>query len=211
MAKIYFDITLPLQLGMITFPGDPPLEISHFSQISQGDQCNLSLLTFGSHTGTHIDAPKHFYDAGLTVDQLPLHHFMGPARVVEISHRDAITAEDLILFHIQKNSILLLKTKNSGLITQPEFCRTFAYLTQDAAEYLADIGIWTFGFDYLSLEPYGSNEFKVHEALLGKGIVIIEGLVLGEVPPGDYQLVALPIKIMGGNGSPVRAVLIKEE
>jgi arylformamidase len=207
--KIY-DISMTLEPGMLVFGGDPPFEVSNPLQIAKGDVCNLSIFSFGSHAGTHVDAPRHFVEKGATVEQLGWEHFMGPARVVEIPGKELITAEDLRAKSLGEEKILLLKTRNSRLIEHREFDPTFSGISLDAAQYLAEAGIRTVGIDYLSLERFGSQEFEVHHALLGKGIVILEGLRLAEVPPGNYHLVALPIKIKGGNGSPVRAILISE-
>jgi arylformamidase len=210
MTKKFLDITLELGPSTVTFPGDPPVQIFHPCQLSKGDPCNLSVLTLSSHAGTHVDPPRHFYEHGLGVDQLPLEHFIGPARVLEIPDKQVITPEELLPFDIKKNEIILLKTRNSLLIKQPVFSRDFAYLSPEAGQYLAEIGILTLGFDYFSCEAYSSQEYEVHHALLGEGIVIIEGLVLTDVPPGSYTLVALPLKIKEGNGSPVRAILIAD-
>lgn len=210
MSKRIFDISLELSPATVTFPGDPPVQISHPCQISKGDPCNLSLLSLGSHAGTHIDAPRHFFENGLSVDQLGLEHFAGPARVLEIPDKQVVTPGDLKPFGIKQGEIILLKTKNSHLIKQPVFCRDFAYLSPEAGRYLAEIGIRTLGFDYFSVEPSESETYEVHDALLGKGIVIMEGLVLTDVPPGHYTLAALPLKIKGADGSPVRAVLIAD-
>jgi arylformamidase len=207
---VFHDITLDFTPEMLIFPGDPQLEIMEHMLKSKGDVVNLSILTFGSHTGTHIDAPKHFVDSGKTVDQLALDHFIGTAKVFEIPEVLAITVKDLKPLNILKDDIVLLKTLNSPWLHEDKFHTDFAYLTPEAAKYLAEIGIKTLGFDYLSIDKYNSNDFGAHYALLGQGIVIIEGLVLRDIRPGQYQMVALPIKIKGGNGSPVRAVLIEE-
>lgn len=211
MSRIYYDTTLRLGSGLPLYPGDPELSFSEVASISKGDQCNVSLLTFGSHTGTHIDAPKHFYDDACGIDRMPLECFMGSARVVGISGRPVITAEDLSPLEIDEGDILLLKTDNSDIINDGSFHKDFAYLAADAAEFLAATGIRTLGFDYFSVERFGSSDPSVHLALLGAGIAIIEGLDLSAVPPGIYEISALPLKIIDGNGSPARVVLYRDE
>lgn len=209
--KIYHDVTLDFSENIAIYPGDPPLEITERMSIAKGDVANVSLLSFGSHTGTHIDAPKHFIDSGLTVDKLPLDHFMGKAKVFEFKDKDAVTFGDIKDLDIKKGDIIIFKTRNSSSLTNSKFDESFAYVAPDAAKYLAGIGIKTLGFDYLSVERYGSTAFETHYALLGSGIVIIEGLYLEGINAGEYEIIALPIKIKNGNGSPVRVVLIEEE
>jgi arylformamidase len=210
MARRIYDISLTFEPGMLIFEGDPPFRVHDTYLIARGDPYNLSTLSFGSHTGTHMDAPRHFLDSGLSVDELPLNHFYGPARVLEIPDKAAINAEDLRPFQVQRGEILLLKTRNSLFVREPQFRRDFSYLTLDAAQYLAASEILTVGIDYLSLEKFGSQDFSIHQTLLGNNIVILEGLVLTEVPAGNYQLIALPVKIKDGNGSPLRAILVQE-
>jgi arylformamidase len=211
MNRKYYEVSLPLSSDIAVYPGDPRIEIKEACSIAQGSVCNVSLLTFGSHTGTHIDAPKHFYDEGLTVDQLPLEHFLGRAKVFEIKDTMEITVEDLKPLPMLRGDRILLKTRNSALMTKGEFDTDFTHITPEAARYLAEIGIRTLGFDYLSVEKYGVEVPETHYALLGAGIVIIEGLVMGEVPPGEYEMIALPLNIKGGNGSPIRVVLVEDE
>lgn len=211
MGKNYYDITMDFSAGMMVYPGDPPVEIIEKSSIKEGGLYNLSVITFGSHTGTHIDAPRHFYADGLTVDRLPLECFIGKAKVLEIKGKDAVTAADLMDFDINKGDIVLLKTRNSTAKQTGVFDTGFAYLTLDAAEYLCRREIRTLGFDYLSVEKYQSDVPEVHYLLLKHNIVILEGLLLRDVVQGEYDMVALPIKITNGNGSPVRAVLIEDK
>lgn len=211
MSKKYYDISMDFTEGMVVYPGDPAVEITEASSIKKGDLCNVSTITFGSHTGTHIDAPRHFYDDGLTVDRLPLDYFIGKAKILEIMDRDFVTEADLKCFDIDKGDIILLKTKNSVMKQTDVFDTGFAYLAPDGAEYLCRRGIKTLGIDYLSVEKFQFDVPDAHYLLLKHNIVIIEGLVLKDVQQGEYELVALPIKITNGNGSPVRAVLIGEK
>ena len=210
MGKRYYDITMGFSADMVVYPGDPPVKIIDEKSIKQGDPYNLSVITFGSHTGTHIDAPRHFYDNGITVDRLSLEYFIGRAKVFEIKDKDAVTAADLVNFDINKGDIVLLKTGNSAKPQTGRFDTKFTYLAPDAAEYLCRKGIRTLGFDYLSVEKYNCEVPESHYLLLKHEVVIIEGLLLQGIAEGEYDMVALPVKITNGNGSPVRAVLIKE-
>ena len=155
--------------------------------------------------------PKHFYDDGLTIDRLDLHHLLGSARVIEIRGRRIIDRIDLEKHAIQPKEIILLKTDNSSLITGDRFDPGFTYLTPDAARYLVEVGILTLGFDYFSVEDLNSAVPEVHYLLLSNNIIIIEGLDLSMVGPGEFRMVALPLKVKDGNGSPTRVILIEEK
>ncbi|MGE5549268.1 MAG: cyclase family protein [Bacteroidota bacterium] len=203
----YHDITMTLAPGMLLYPGDPPLRFTEEKSIARGDAYNLTVISFGSHTGTHIDAPKHFYDDGTAVDRLELDYFLGEAKVFEIPGKEAVEPQDLRDLDIGPGDRVLLKTRNSALLAQGVFDTGFTYLTPPAARYLADKSIRTLGFDWLSVEKHNAGSADAHYILLQAHIVLIEGLDLRGVPPGKYQLTALPLKIADGNGSPVRAVL----
>jgi arylformamidase len=154
-----------------------------------------------------VDAPYHFRAEGITVDELPLEILMGKARVVETPVRDRIRREDLESLDLRDDLRVLLKTRMSGQMRVPEFQEDFVHLTGDAAAYLAQAGIKLVGIDYLSVDRFGSTDFEAHHALLGAGVVIVEGLDLSEVEPGEYEMACLPLRIVGGDGSPARVVL----
>lgn len=209
---MYYDISLPYFPGMVVFPGDPVFTSEEILQIQSGDVCNLSRVSFGSHTGTHFDAPKHFFDDGLSVDRISLDHFMGKARVCEIMGKPEITETDLAAQGLRQGEIVLIKTDNSlwdedQRLKIHEFHTKFVTLTLGAARYLLETGIKTVGVDYFSVESSGGKDFPVHKTLLGNGIIIIEGLVLGAITPGEYRMTGLPLNIQNGNGSPIRVVL----
>ncbi|HBE76920.1 MAG TPA: hypothetical protein DDW65_03945 [Firmicutes bacterium] len=211
MGRIFYDITQTLYPEILVYPGDPAVQITKSSSIARGNIVNLSSISMGSHTGTHLDAPKHFYDQGVTVDKLPLDYLIGPAKVFEFKKEMSISKANLQTCSIQAGDIILLKTRNSALLNRAEFSPDFTYLESDAAEYLAGLPIRTFGFDYLTIDPHDSADFNAHYHLLGQNIVIIEGLNLSQITPGEYQMVALPLKLQDGDGSPARVVLIREE
>jgi len=210
MTRTYYDVSLTLSPDVVVYPGDPPMRIRAHLSISSGDPCNVSILEFGSHTGTHVDAPRHFIDSGATIDDLSLDYFLGPAKVFDLTACKAIDTPDLTGLPIAAGDRILLKTRNSHFVEESSFHPDFACLTAAAGRCLADIGIRTLGIDYLSIEEYGSPGFAAHQALLSRGVVLIEGLSLGRVPAGVYEMIALPLKIRGGDGSPVRVVLVEE-
>jgi len=201
MAKI-LDVTVPLSAEVPTFPGDPPFEIAYTHKIAGGDAYNVSRISMGSHSGTHVDAPYHFLADGQTVENLPLEILMGKARVVELVVRDKVERVDL-----RDDIRVLFKTRMSGQLRLPAFQEDFVYLTPDAATYLAQAGIKLVGWDYLSIEKFGSADFAAHHALLTAAVVIVEGLDLSEVEPGEYDMTCLPLRIVGADGSPARVIL----
>jgi arylformamidase len=206
MAKI-FDVTVPLSAEVPTFPGDPPFAIAYTHEIAGGDPYNVSRISMGSHSGTHVDAPYHFLADGPTVEHLPLEILMGKARVVELAVRDKVERGELEALDLRDDIRVLFKTRMSGQLRLPAFQEDFVYLTPDAATYLAQAGIKLVGWDYLSIEKYGSADFAAHHALLTAGVIIVEGLDLSEVEPGEYDMTCLPLRIVGADGSPARVIL----
>jgi arylformamidase len=206
--KIY-DVTVAISKDLVVYPGDPPIRIERKSTIGKnGAKANVSRYSFGSHTGTHMDPPFHFIESGITVDKLPLELLMGRARVVEIAH-SVIDEAALEEFDFTADVRLLFKTRNSYLWNQRKFVEDYVYITPGAARVLVDNGIKLVGIDYLSVEKFGAAEPETHLILLNAGTVIIEGLDLREVEPGDYDLVCLPLKIRDGDGAPARVILRK--
>ena len=205
------DISIPISPTMPTYPGDPTVTIDHVLQIAKGDNANVSRLSFGNHTGTHLDPPVHFIPGGKTVDQLDLNTLYGPAQVVDMTHVErAITARDLERINLPKRAVrILFRTRNSDLWQRPGFQKNFVAFTGDAAEWLVQRGVKLVGIDYLSAELYDATEPRAHRTLLGAGVIIVEGLNLQAITPGNYMLACLPIKIQDGDGAPVRAILIE--
>jgi len=203
--KIY-DISVPLSPDMHVYPGDPAVDIQQTSRLADGDVANVSFLRFGSHTGTHVDAPAHFIENGMTVDAIPLNLLIGRVHVVDAGST-VIDRESLAGMDLADDMRVIFKTRNSYVWSEPEFVRDFVYLTADAARYLVENGIKVVGIDYLSVEKYNFDTPDVHRTLLGSGAVIIEGLNLSDVEPGHYELICLPLKIEGGDGAPARVVL----
>ncbi len=206
MARI-FDVTVPLSATVPVFPGDPRFHMEFSHRIADGAPYNVARVTMGAHAGTHVDAPYHFLADGKTVEQLPLEILMGKCRVIELGAREKIERADLESQDLRDDLRVLLKTRMSGQLKNREFQEDFVYLTPDAAQYLVQAGIKLVGIDYLSVEKFGSVDFAAHHALLGAGVVIVEGLDLSEVEPGEYDMTCLPLRLVGADGSPARVVL----
>ncbi|MBE7548391.1 metal-dependent hydrolase [Candidatus Kuenenia stuttgartiensis] len=203
----FYDVTVPISNAMITWPSDPAVSITGTSLISRGDFCNLSELKIGSHCGTHIDAPSHFLENGRTIDQLALENLIGEATVFEFKNKENIDVSDIKQLRFDNVKRVLFKTVNSSYWKFSTFKKDFVYLTKDAAQYLVDKGIRLVGVDYLSVEKFESQLAETHHTLLRNDVIILEGLDLSNVERGRYELIALPLKIKDGDGSPARVVL----
>lgn len=207
-----YDISVPVSSETPTYPGDPGVRINQWASIAQGDTANVTLLHFGAHTATHIDAPSHFIAGGQRIEDIPLSVLIGLATVVEIPDDvDVIDVGRLPWLEMSGATRVLFKTCNSGFWSNLSqgFREDFTYIAADAARAMAENGVRLVGTDYLSVEKYKSERHETHMALLEKGVVILEGLDLSEVPAGRYELICLPLKIVGGSGdgAPCRAVL----
>lgn len=209
MSRIY-DVSVSVRTGGLVYPGNPEILIEPQQAISQGAGANVSRVTFGSHTGTHVDAAKHFFDDGQTIDRIPLEKFLGPAILLAFDEPDRVSvgADDLRKHSLEGAKRVLIRTRNSKRLDNPEFDKGYAFLEPDGAEYLVSIGVELVGVDYLSIEQFHSGHHKTHRTLLEKDVVIIEGLSLSEPAPGSYELVCLPLKLEGLDGAPARALLI---
>ena len=192
------------------YEGDAPMRFDFLKDMHKGDALTLSAYSLGAHSGTHVDAPMHFVAGGASIDRVPLAPLIGPARVIDIADGvQAIDAAELDRHAWRGASRLLFRTRSSlrGWMSSAVFHRDFAYIAPDAAQRMADAGVELVGVDYISAEQFGSPAPLAHRALLGKGIPIVEGLALADVRAGDYDLVVLPMKVGGHEGSPARAVL----
>lgn len=205
------DISVTIHEDMVFWPNDPKFERQWVSKISEGKNANLSKISLGSHTGTHIDAPYHFLDDGKTLEELDISKFYGLCKVFEIKNAQKILIDDIKNFLIERGDIVLFKTRNSEILMDKNFHEDYVGLSYEAAEFLAEKGVKTIGIDYLSIGPRGEEGRKIHKLLLSKEIGIIEGVNLLNVKEGKYFLVAFPLKIKGGEGSPVRALLFPIE
>jgi len=206
--KPWIDISVPLRDAMIHWPGDPPVSIKRVKDTEQGDTANLSVISMGAHSGTHVDAPIHFVKQGQGIDSIPIDNLVGRARVIEIRDPESIKTEELVRHRIRRGERILFKTENSSHVWQKdEFVEDFVFISDAAADFLVDRGVRLVGVDYLSVGSFKHGGGYVHRTLLSGGIWIIEGLNLSNVTPGDYDLICLPLRIVAGDGAPARAIL----
>ncbi len=205
-----YDISLTVSPALPVWPGDPPIEFSPLSRIADGESANVTHISMCVHAGTHIDAPLHFLAEGNAVDELDLRLLMGRAFVLHLPDADLITADVLRQAEIPpRTRRLLFKTRNSEwwAAGHTAFRDDYVALSADAAEYLVGRGVKVVGVDYLSVAPF-HDTVPTHQILLGGGVVIIEGLNLSGVSEGRYTLYCLPVKLLGTDGAPARAVLV---
>ena len=202
------DISPDIEEGMIIYPGDAPFQKSPVCTIEKSG-CNMTKLSLGTHTGSHIDAPLHFLSDGASVTDIPLSTFIGKAQVIEVKENEI--KKDLLREELKSDvKCVLFKTRNSLLMKEKAFSKDYTHLTHDGAHFLVETGIRLVGIDYISIERFGTPDFSVHKILFRAGICILEGINLLDVKPGYYILIALPLKLKGLDGSPVRAVLIQQ-
>lgn len=209
--KIY-DLSIPIRNNMLVWPGDAEVAIKTTATVEK-DGVGDSHLSFGSHTGTHIDAPKHFVAGATGVDTIPLEKLIGEASVLDLTdiRGPEIQVVDLKKFSIKHRSRILLKTGNYKFLKQKNFPHNYISLSLKAAKYLVAKQIYLVGTDFLGIEKRKNPGHPVHTTLLKAGIVNVEGLDLSKVPAGTYQVICLPIKIKDCDGAPARVVLIKPQ
>ncbi len=203
------DISVPLHSGIPVWPGSTGYLLTQSSRLENGDASMNSMLDMDVHAGTHVDAPCHFIPGAASSETLPLEALIGPARVALVEDAKVVTPEVLAGLGLEPNvERLLLKTRNSELWEkgEREFRNDFVALTADAARWLVDRGIVLIGIDYLSVQRFGDPPLT-HEILLRSGMVVLEGLNLAGAEPGRYELICLPLRLVGSDGAPARAVL----
>lgn len=200
-----YDITHPLHEATAHWPGDAPFRLEFTARLSQGDPVNLSALSLSPHNGTHADAPFHYDDQGAGMADVPLDRFIGPARFVALEGRDLIRRSDLERLDLAGVERLLIRTGSCPDYTR--FNPGFTAFDPEAIRYLAGLGVRLIGTDAHSMDPMEGQGLSSHHACRKAGILILENLNLTAVPPGDYELIALPLRLVGADGSPVRAVL----
>lgn len=204
-----YDVSVPLRHDIPTYNDSEPGPVLDFhSLIAGGDSANVSSLSIGSHTGTHVDAPHHFLDGASTVEAMPVEHMIGPALVIEHKGASDMTADELERAGIPEGTRrLLIKTRNADFWDDSTFHRDFVALAGDAGHWLIQRGFVLVGTDYLSIEQFRSPTHEVHRTLLKERAVILEGLDLRAVPPGEYFMVCAPLKVVGADGAPARVYL----
>jgi arylformamidase len=201
------DVSVPLDAELPTYPHNTPFTLEPIKRLARGDSSNVSTLHMSAHTGTHVDAPRHFFDEGVGTEALSLDLLIGRARVIEVSARAGVAAEDLSATDLSDDIRVLIKTRNSRLWGSSEFHTDYVGVTESGAKYLVDHGIKVVGVDYLSVEQFKKAGAPAHHVLLGAGTIVIEGLDLRDVEPGVYDMYCLPLRVVGSDGAPARVVL----
>lgn len=211
-----YDITLPIRSDMPVWPGDPKPTLRQLSSIKKGEESNVTQIRMSVHTGTHIDAPKHFIDTGKPVDQIPLEKLIGPVLVLAIDNTVDKISADIIQSHPQADQLkhvdkILFKTRNSEFwhCDPPVFHQDYVAIDASGAEYLVENKIELVGVDYLSIAPYEETS-EPHQILLSKEVVLLEGIDLSQVPEGLYEIFCLPLNIFGSEGAPARVILLSQ-
>ena len=203
------DVSIGISPSLPVWPGNPGIELERMNKIEEGANSNVSRLALGVHTGTHVDAPVHFIQGALGVDTLPLEVLVGPALVIELPRVQQVTAADLSGAGIPEGTQrLLIKTSNSAwwAANDPQFHTDYIAVAVDAAQWVVARGIKLIGVDYLSVAPW-KQSVPTHRTLLQAGVVVVEGLNLSQIGPGNYDLTCLPLKLIGSDGAPARAIL----
>jgi arylformamidase len=207
-AADWIDVSVTVKSGMPHWPDNPPIVLERVMDLGRGDPCNVSHLTMGVHSGTHMDGPVHFIHEAPGLDEMPLTATMGQARVIEIEHPREITAGELVPHRLQAGERILFRTLNSTRCWRAaSFVEDFVYISEPAARHLAQARVRTVGVDYLSVGGYRADGALIHRILLEAGIWIIEGLDLSPVTSGRYEMICLPVKLHGSDGAPARAIL----
>jgi arylformamidase len=209
-SQDWIDISIPIHEKMVDWPEDPPFRINRILDIEKGDSCNLSRITMGVHSGTHIDSPFHFSNNGKSIDEIPADTIIGRTRVLDLTNLDNIDVKDLDRLKIKSGERLLFKTRNSeNALKSSHFVEDYIYVTREAAKLLAKQKINMVGIDYLSIGSFHDKGDETHRILLNAGIWILENINLSSVTGGEYDLICLPLKIVKGDGAPARAFLRK--
>ncbi len=201
------DVTVPLDANLPTYPGNTAFSLDATKRIARGDSSNVSTIHLSVHSGTHVDAPRHFFDAAPGTEGLPLEMLLGRVRVIEVTSRKGIGPGELSESDLSEDVRVLIKTHNSRLWGSPDFHPEYVGVTESGAKYLVEHGIKVVGVDYLSVEEFKKPGAPAHHILLGGGTIVIEGLNLRDVEPGVYEMFCLPLRIVGADGAPARVVL----
>ena len=204
-----WDISLPLQHGMPVYPGDAEVALETLHSLAEGGGCNVLGLRLGTHSGTHVDAPRHFLADGNTVDRLSWTALLGPARLVQAPAGESLSPEFVRSLELTSGSRVLVRTRPPGVPPSPEFPTSWPALTGQAGEELVRSGVILFGTDTPSVDAFRSSEPLVHRTLLGAGLVLLENADLSAPPEGEYTLLCLPLRIAEGDGAPCRALLVR--
>lgn len=200
-----YDISPTLDVELVVWPGDTPLSREVQSEVSRGDLVTLSAFRTTAHLGAHADAPSHVADGVTTIDEVPIEIFLGPCQVVRVNAPPgSLVLPEHLPDKLEANRVLIATGSNPN---PRKFNENFVALSHDAVHHLADRGVQLIGVDTPSVDPYPGDNLPSHQACLTRGVIILEGLVLADVPQGVYELIALPLKLRGFDASPIRAIL----
>ncbi|MEQ8673079.1 MAG: cyclase family protein [Aggregatilineales bacterium] len=202
-----YDITRTVTPALSVWPGDTPFSANAVLKIKDGDAVNLTTLNLSAHTGTHADAYYHYTKDGAHPATMPLTHYIGRAKVVTVAKRDGVLLpEDFAHVDLSNAERLLIHSHVSDL-PDNEWAEAFPYLSAELIEWLSTLNIRLIGLDSPSVDAFDSKDLPCHHALRRYNIVNLETVLLRDVPDGDYELIALPLKLDLACGSPVRAIL----
>jgi arylformamidase len=204
-----YDVSVPITSTMPIWPSDPPVKLTPNPHQSRDNTHRIEVtnVEMGSHSGTHIDAPWHFIDSGRRLNEIPLETLVGAATVFEIPNVPSIGIREVENLPLDGVERILFKTENSKHWADGKFYEQFVYLEPEAAQFLVDRGVKLVGIDYLSIDQYKSEKHPTHFALLGRNVVIVEGLNLSRISAGNYQITALPLNLQDVDGAPTRVIL----
>lgn len=205
-VQMLFDITRTIGLDTLVYPGDRPHRINRPDGLGGDEGAELPQLELGAHTGTHLDAPAHFVEGGATLDQIHLDRFFRRAHVVDARGRKVLSTETMAGHEIRSGDAVLFRTDNEQL-PRKRYSADHVHLSADLAQRLVEMQVSLVGIDYLSVDRADSDDYPVHTALLGAGILILEDCDLRAVRPGRYRLTCLPLRLAGTDAAPCRAVL----
>ena len=212
-----FDISIPISPAMVVWPGDPLVALTKLSAIENGENVNLSQISMSVHTGTHIDAPRHFLKDGKTIEQIPIEKLVGKVLVMEFNDQIKVIDQQALETHPKVNALstckkALFKTTNSLQLemTQGEFSEDYVGIDKSGALFLAKLDLDLIGIDYLSIANFNETE-EPHQILLRNKVILLEGIDLKEVHPGFYDIYCLPLPIVGSDGAPARTILIEQD
>jgi len=201
-----WDISPPVHPGSPVFPGDTPFSLQWPARLGPGCPVNVSALTLSPHTGAHADAPLHYGDEGAAIGQVPLEPYLGPCRVIH-----ALGCGPWVAWHHLRHALQDLPprvlVRTYARMPQDHFDTALPAYAPDTVERLADLGVQLIGIDSASIDPADSQTLASHQVIRRRNLRVLENLLLDEVPEGDYELIALPLKLSTACASPVRAVL----
>ncbi len=203
----WIDVTLPVEAGMTHWPGDPEVVLERVVDMRNGDICNVTRMNMCVHTGTHMDAPVHFLADGAGMETVPVDVLVGRSRMIRISDPVSIRKAELEAHDIQPGERILLQTQNITIPRGAPFKMDFVYIAADAAQYLADRKVGLVGVDYMSVGGFYNDMVETHKLLLSAGVWIVENVDMRDLEPGNYEILCMPMKIVGADGAPARVLL----